>query len=184
MDIVDFRKTCMQTLQFLQEFIDSIPLNLTVSAISETEFEGLARDIRSSLNWRHYFGHYLSTESFHIAFKTGGSDIVDGAILAVYSASHQDLHLLLLESLIQEQPQHPLKGRLTALTVVATTFLLTLLNDSKGAWIVDPAVMLISHYERFGFTLNYNGQNVMYATTETLQQKQIEVLNLFRGDNI
>ena len=177
MDTVDFTRICHETLQFLQEFIDSVHLNLTVAAINETEFEALVRDSRSSLNWRGYFGHYLSNESFHIAYKITGSDIVDGAILAVYSTSHKELHLLLLESLVQHQQRHPLKGRLTTLTIIAVTLLLSLLDDSQGVWIVEPAPWLIEHYMRFGFTLSPGVINVMYATTEALQTMQTELLN-------
>lgn len=39
MDTTDFQEICYKTLQFLQEFIDSVHLNLRVAAISETEFE-------------------------------------------------------------------------------------------------------------------------------------------------
>lgn len=184
MDTVDFSGVCHETLQFLQEFIDSVHLNLTVTAISETEFEALVRDNRSSLNWRGYFSYYLSVQSFHIAFKITGSGIVDGAMLAVYSTSHKELHLLLLESLIHHQQHHPLKGRLTVLTIIAATFLLSLIDDSKGAWIVEPAPWLIDHYKRFGFTLYPGGKNVMYATTETLQMMQTDLLNMLHDRSI
>lgn len=183
METVDFPVVCRETLRFLQAFIDSVPLNLAVNAISEAEFETLARDNRSSLNWRDYFGHYLSDGSFHIAFKIAGSGTIDGAILAVYSTSHKELHLLLLESLIHHQQEHPLKGRLTALTIIAATMLLTLLDGSKGVWIVEPAPLLIGHYSRFGFTRGFGEKNVMYASTETLQSMQTELLNTLRDSN-
>jgi len=67
MDTRDFASVCRDTLQFLQEFIDSVSLNLTVARISEDEFCCLALDSRSLLNWRSYFGHYLSEDSFNIA---------------------------------------------------------------------------------------------------------------------
>lgn len=97
--------------------------------------------------------------------------------------SHKVLHLLLLESLIHTQRKHPLKGRLTALTVIAATMLLTFLEGSKGAWIVEPDPLLIGHYARFGFTPADDDENVMYATTETLQSVQTALLNTLRNSN-
>lgn len=50
METDDFPGMCRETLDFLQTFIDSVPLNLTVNPLSEDEFEALVQDNRSSLN--------------------------------------------------------------------------------------------------------------------------------------
>lgn len=180
----DFQQACSKTLDFIQTFIDSVPLGLSVSAISEDEFEALVRDRRSTLNWRAYFPHYLSDDSFHLALKLNGADDIDGAILAVYSTSENELHIFLLESFIRQHQNHPLKGRLTALTIVAATWLLTLLNESKGAYIVNPDPQLIPHYARFGFAMTRETTNAMYATIEVLQAMQIQLMQSLRERNL
>lgn len=176
MENVDFNVFCNEALGFLQQFMDSVKLNLIVQAITEDEFEDLVFDQRSRLNWREYFPHYLEENSFHAGFKLTFDGEPEGAFLTVYSESDKHLHVLMLESLVRDEDDHPLKGRLTALTVVAITDLLSAIPDSVGAYIVQPHSDLTSHYKKFGFSLTNQSDVTMHASLTRLQQVQFSIV--------
>lgn len=165
-----------KTIELLQEFIDSTQLGLKVDALCEDDFESLSRDERSILNWRDKFPHYLSESSFHLGVRLDDESKIDGAMLGIYASENGELHILLIESFVRNNPHHPLSGRLTMFVIVATMFFLSQYSDSKGVYIIEPHPELISYYEKFGFKLLEN-ELVMYATVEELQLAQ---LNLFR----
>lgn len=165
-----------ETIHFLQEFINKAQLKLKVSVLSESDFESIAKDNRSVLNWRNKFSYYLHENSFHMGFKLCTNASIDGAMLGVYATSSGDLHIFLIESFIRHNKNHPLSERLTTLVVIASIFFLSQYTDSKGVYIVEPHKELISHYEKFGFELLDN-HLAMYATFETLQTIQLSLMS-------
>lgn len=164
-----------ETIDFLQEFIDEVQLELNVSALTEDDFESLVKNDKSVLNWRGKFPHYLSDDSFHMGFRLRTDSNIDGAMLGVYATTQGELHVFLIESFARKQPSHPLAGRLTTFVVIAATFFLAQYPDSKGVYIVEPHKDLISHYQRFGFEL-LEDELAMYATVESLQSVQLSLM--------
>lgn len=177
MRTTDFRTSCNEAVEFLQHFISVTNIDISVQPLSEEQFEMLVRDDRSELNWLAYFGHYLSDKSFHAGFKLSAGEGIDAAFLTVYSEKDKHLHVLMLESLVRNDDNHPLKGKLTALAIVAMTDLLSGIVDSLGAFIVQPDPKLVVHYKRFGFEVTQYNQNIMYANISTLQDIQKQIMN-------
>lgn len=172
---VEFKASCNETLVVVQQVIDKAGLDLSVAWLNEDEFESLSRNPESRLNWLNYFPHYLHKESFSAAFKVTGSQNVEGAFLSIYSVADKHLHLFMIESLVKDDASHPLKGRLTALAVIAMTDLLASIDDSVGAFIIQPDPDLIGHYNKFGFSYRQD-QNVMHADFNTLTSVQRNIL--------
>ena len=84
------------------------------------------------------------------------------------------MHIFILESLARSSQGHPLKGRLTGLTLIAITSLLSDIADSVGVWLVEPDTALIPHYKKFGFQ-KLPDHNVMYASVEEMQKVQLKL---------
>jgi hypothetical protein len=175
MTLVEFKKSCSETLIFVQQLIDKANLDLTAAWLTEDDFASLAKNHKSRLNWLNYFPHFLHEESFSAGFKVKGSQDVEGAFLAIYSAADKHLHLFMIESLVKDDSSHPLKGRLTTLAVIAMTDLLASIDDSVGAFIIQPDPDLIGHYSKFGFSYRQD-KNVMYADFNALTSVQQNIL--------
>ncbi|MFG0457288.1 hypothetical protein [Shewanella mangrovisoli] len=165
------------TISFLQEFIDQVNLGLSVQSLSEDDYEALVYDDRSVLNWRGKFSHYLHDDSFHLGFRLVAEFQIDGAMLGIYVSINGYLHIFLIESMVRNTHGHPLNGRLTTLVVVAATYFLSLREDGKGVYVVEPHEDLIEHYEKFGFEVVEG--NAMYASFQSLQEVQERIMSEF-----
>lgn len=162
-----------ETLDFLQEIIDDSHLGLEVSRLNGDDFEFIALQKETQLNWFGYHPHFEHHNSVPLGFRLSGiDDDVDGAVLGIYDPEFRRFNLFLLESFVQDNWQHPLKGRLTTLVIIAITYFLSLIDDSDGALIVEPDPRLVSFYEDYNFTLIQGEKMMMYASVEALQEIQ------------
>ena len=125
----------------------------------------------TKLNWRAYLSHYDHEDSFHLALRVdSGENIPDGAVLGIYNVKHGVLNIYLLESLVIQEQKHPLRGRLTALMIVAVSYFLSYFDNSQGILICDPSPDLEDYYKSFGF--EYISDDEMFASIERLNEMQ------------
>ncbi|CAG9001758.1 MAG: hypothetical protein CENE_03785 [Candidatus Celerinatantimonas neptuna] len=163
----------IETISFLQVFINTAGLSLRVEELSFENFQGIVQG-ESELNWLAYHGHYESPNAFCLGVKLVSQDGLSGASLSIYDDQNGNLHIFLIESFVTEDQQHPLHGHLVQLVIIASTYFLGLIEGSKGAFIVEPAEGLVDFYKTFGFELCSDG-GAMYASVEALQQAQIDI---------
>lgn len=94
----------------------------------------------------------------------------DGAVLEIYNAANGVLNIYLLESLVIQKQEHPLRGRLTALMIVAVSYFLSYFDDSQGILLCEPPPNLEDYYRSFGF--EYVDKDKMFASIERLNEMQ------------
>lgn|GEM_PF-2348528 len=157
---------------FLNEFLSTAGLPLTASDISEEALKELVFSSETKLNWRGYLNHYDHDDSFHLALRIDSDEnMPGGAILGIYNAANGVLNIYLLESLVIQKQEHPLRGRLTALMIVAVSYFLSYFDDSQGILLCEPSPNLEDYYRSFGFEY-VNNEDKMFASIERLNEMQ------------
>jgi hypothetical protein len=99
-----------------------------------------------------------------------GENIPDGAVLGIYNVKNGVLNIYLLESLVIQEQEHPLRGRLTALMIVAVSYFLSYFENSQGILLCEPSPDLEDYYKSFGF--EYISDDEMFASIERLNDMQ------------
>lgn len=133
--------------------------------------EELVLSGETKLNWRGYLSHYDHEDSFHLALRIDSDeDMPDGAVLGIYNATNGVLNIYLLESLVVQKQDHPLRGRLTALMIVAVSYFLSYFDNSQGILLCGPSPNLEDYYKSFGF--KYVNDDAMFVSIDQLNELQ------------
>jgi hypothetical protein len=90
--------------------------------------------------------------------------------LGIYNVKNGVLNIYLLESLVIQEQEHPLRGRLTALMIVAVSYFLSYFENSQGILLCEPSPDLEDYYKSFGF--EYISDEEMFASIERLNDMQ------------
>lgn len=152
-------------VSFLQELVLEANLPLEISRI-EANIEA---PWSAELNWDWALSFLNDTSHFDLAIGIRINDAVDGMAVGIYCTERKILELQAIESFVRLDEEHPLKGRMVLLTIIAATYFV-LLAEGYGVNVLEPDSNLITYYERFKLTQveDINGKVFMSGSVEDL----------------
>ncbi|MCG9721858.1 hypothetical protein [Shewanella sp. Isolate7] len=149
MNIEQVKKAVISTFQL---FLDENLQGLMVGEINDNDYRMLGRGY-GELEWDWGIEKFSNhPELFDFCFKIQGSDIPDGVAMGTYNLATKTLEMHMMESFVDTDREHPLRGRMTYLTLVASyLFLATIEGDTLH--FVDPVDRkLEEHYKSYGLS--------------------------------
>lgn len=154
MDSLDLEKVRDDVISFMKEFIEAAGLPLTVSRIDDGIYRHIQQLKSSEIEWDWAVQFLNQSRHFDLAIGIKLDDSVDGIAIGIYQKESEILEIQAVESFVRFEEEHPLRGRMVELTVIAATYFVILV-EGKGVHIIDPLdARLITHYETFGFSLD------------------------------
>lgn len=170
-----------EVISFLQDIVAAAGLELQVSTISDDVYRALIqRFAGAELDWDWGIQFINEDEHFDLAIGIRLDEAVDGVAVGVYQEPEQTLEIQAIEAFIREDAEHPLRGRMTALTVIAATFFL-LQVEGQYLHVIDPVDQrLIEHYQTFGLVPERHGDVVrMVANVDILEGRLDDAIARF-----
>lgn len=166
---MNFEQIKTATINSFQLFFDSNGIALRVGELSDSDYLLLCRSY-SELNWDWAFEKFGNREEcISVGIKLVTSELLDGAMMGVYDLEGQTLYMHLMESFVNTE-DHPLRGRMTYFTLVAS-FLFLSAYGGTTLMFVDPInENLIRYYKSFGFSdpISIDGELVQSIDVDTL----------------
>ncbi|MBE0148295.1 hypothetical protein [Serratia sp. PL7] len=154
----------------LQLIIDSQQLKLAVGPISEQDYRILSGGF-GELEWDVglcSYGNNPNRFEFCIKLvKNAVEAVPSGAALCVYGIDDHIFRIHMIESFVRDEDEHPLKGRMVMLTLMAA-YLFCMAVDAEGVQICEPVKELLGYYASFGFEMHDSGY-AMFADVSTLE---------------
>lgn len=156
----------------LQMFIDNQDLGLKVGPISDDDYRILTSGY-SELEWcwgLQEIGN--SDDKFEFSVKIKENGVPDGAMLGLYNVDSNILEIHFIESFIRHDKQHPLNGRMVAITIIAAYLFISAV-DGDSVQIIEPTTNeLIKYYAKYGFILNKESEQIikLSASKEVLEE--------------
>jgi len=148
----------------IQAVTDDMDLELGVGPINESDWAYLSGGY-GLLNWE-------------VGLTKYGND--DAAILGVFRPETDTLEMHLVESFIRN-PQHPLKGRVFEMMVIAS-YLFIAAVDGTNVRLVDVGPELTTYYRTFGFETD--GQDMVQTVSGLAEQFIMIVAGTSDADNM
>ncbi|SHO23789.1 Putative uncharacterized protein [Moritella viscosa] len=142
-------------VSFLQELVEKAGLPLEISRITCR----MQAPKSAELDWDWAF-EYLNEEThFDLAIGIKIDDDIDGMAVGIYCDENEILEVQAVESFVRLDEDHPLKGKMVLLTLIAAIYFV-LQAEGKGVHVVAPEIDLINYYEKFSLTFkqNHNGE--------------------------
>jgi len=154
MDAIDLEKVRDDVISFMKDFIEESGLPLKVSRIDDGIYRQIQQLKTSEIEWDWAIQFLNKKQHFDLAIGIQLNDSVDGIAIGIYQQDSEILEIQAVESFVRFDEDHPLRGRMVELTVIAATYFVTLV-EGKGVHIIDPLdARLVTHYEMFGFTVD------------------------------
>ncbi len=165
----------------IQAVTDDMDLELGVGPINESDWAYLSGGY-GLLNWEVGLTKYGNDDwSFDVALKIApGMNTLDAAILGVFRPETDTLEMHLVESFIRN-PQHPLKGRVFEMMVIAS-YLFIAAVDGTNVRLVDVGPELTTYYRTFGFETD--GQDMVQTVSGLAEQFIMIVAGTSDADNM
>lgn len=170
-----------EVVQFLQDIVAAAGLELQVSTISDEVYRALTERIAGAeLDWDWGIQFLNADEHFDLAIGIRLDEAVDGVAVGVYQEPERTLEIQAIEAFVRDNIEHPLRGRMTALTVIAATFFL-LQVEGQYLHVIDPVdERLIEHYRSFGLVEELqNGTIKMVASVDVLEERLDSAITRF-----
>lgn len=141
-------------ITFMNEFIKSADLPLTISRIDDDIYRKIGEIRNNEIDWDWAVDYLNRGGHFDLAIGIRLDKSIDGLAIGIYQNEDEVLEIQAIESFVRFESEHPLRGRMVELTIIAATYFVTLVSG-KGVHIIDPLdEKLISYYETFGFHLD------------------------------
>ncbi|MGE4260015.1 hypothetical protein [Shewanella sp.] len=148
---MNFEQIKTATINSFQLFFDSNGIELRVGELSDSDYVLLCRGY-SDLNWDWAFEKFGNRdECISVGIKLVTSEVLDGAMMGVYDLERQTLYMHLMESFVNTE-DHPLRGRMTYFTLVASFLFLSAFGGTTLMFVDPINEQLIAHYQRYGFS--------------------------------
>ncbi|MFM4808825.1 hypothetical protein [Aeromonas hydrophila] len=138
-------------LSAMQVVTDEMDLGLAVGPLNPLDWAYLSRGY-GHLNWDAGLTEYGNKEwSFDVALKLQeGTMELNAAILGVFKPEADTLEMHFVESFIRREEQHPLKGRVFEMMIIAS-FLYVAAAGGSTVRLMDVEPELMNYYRLFGF---------------------------------
>ncbi len=164
-------------ISFLQELVLEANLPLEICRIQDD----ILAPLSAELNWDWALAHLNEEHHFDLAIGIKLNDDVDGMAVGLYCTEREILELQAIESFVRLNEDHPLKGRMILLTIIAATYFV-LQVEGYGVNVLDPDSDLISYYEKFNLIQSEDpdGKVFMSGTVEVLSEKLSEMVETLR----
>ncbi|WP_337153793.1 hypothetical protein [Proteus terrae] len=141
-------------INFMNEFIQKCKLPLTISRIDDDIYRKIGNIRSNEIDWDWAIDFLNSDNCFDLAIGIHLNNDIDGLAIGIYQKDGEILEVQAIESFVRFEEEHPLRGRMVELTIIAAAYFVTLV-EGKGVHIVDPLdPKLIAYYEKFGFVLD------------------------------
>ncbi|PWC10691.1 hypothetical protein B4923_16375 [Brenneria roseae subsp. americana] len=143
----------------LQLIIDSSGLDLAVGPISDQDYRILCGGF-GDLDWNYAIcthGNDPDRFEFCVKLVTDHIDSVPAGIaLCVFGSNDKIFQIHMIESFVRDDEDHPLKGRMVTLTLMAA-YIFCMAVEATEVYIVEPDQDLIDYYSTYGFSMHECG---------------------------
>ncbi|EPE4145991.1 hypothetical protein ACSILE_004159 [Yersinia enterocolitica] len=178
MEPIDLEIVRDDVISFMNDFIRAADLPLQASRIDDDIYRKLHKLSSGEIDWDWAVQFLNKNEHFDFAIGIQLNDSVDGLAIGIYQHESEILEIQAVESFVRLKEEHPLRGRMVELTIVAATYFVTLVSG-KGIHIIDPLdAGLISYYEKFGFRLDASYDETCVKRMVSDLDDQIERLRI------
>ncbi|HBU8233047.1 TPA: hypothetical protein MDC20_003737 [Morganella morganii] len=154
MEVADLEQVRNEVISFVNDFIKRADLPFTASRINDDVYRKINGLRNSEIDWDWAIDFLNSDGHFDLAIGIKLDDDIDGLAIGIYQKEDGVLEIQAIESFVRFDVEHPLRGRMVELTIIAATYFVTLV-DGTGVHVIDPLdEFLIEYYGMFGFHLN------------------------------
>ncbi|NDJ59293.1 hypothetical protein GWD52_20350 [Enterobacteriaceae bacterium 4M9] len=138
----------------IQLILDSAKVPLAVGPISSEDFTLLSRGY-GELEWDYALTKHCNSDScYDFCIKLVEQGVVQaipsGAALCTFDSNENIFKIHMIESFVYDDAGHPLKGKMTAITLMSA-FIFSKAVGCTRIQIIEPVRELKSYYAGFGF---------------------------------
>jgi len=154
MESLDLENVREEVITFMNSFVLAAGLPLQVSRIDDDVYRKLQLYKSAEIEWDWAIQYLNKNSHFDLAIGIQLDDDIDGLAIGIYQKDNEVLEIQAVESFVRFKDEHPLRGRMVELTIIAATYFVILVSG-KGVHLIDPLDdKLITYYETFGFVLD------------------------------